>query len=792
MGQACGCGDNAPNNNTTNVEPQSVKETDTTPLEKKMSTLSTAPVAEDQNDTGNAVLVGLLTDVPLLSKLRKAELKNLAKLLEQKEYNLGEDLMKQGDMGSEFFIIFSGTCDVIVKNDNGKEEVVAELGKGDYCGEQALLSESKRNATIRASCVVNTLVLNREGFESILKDSKVRFAKREAKRRAIAMENLENFTIDASIDTSKTEQETEWLLDCIHDNLLFENLNQEQQRVLVKFMYRQDVKKGDDLIKQGEEGKTFYVVETGEFDITVTGVGKVESLKKGSCTGELALMYNAPRAATVTALSDAKVWVMERQTFRKALMDHNKTQTHKNIEFLKRVELLQPLLSSELALVDQALVEKKFEKGEALFKQGDIGENFFILKNGACHGTIKDEEGNIKEEFDYKSGDFFGERALQTKEPRAATIVSSADDTMCLVLPEKEFRELLGPLEDIMNRNIEEYAKPVEQREGFGKENEEDICSLDEFKKNTVGVLGKGAFGTVTLVVDPNTNLSYALKAIRKIQIVELGQQTHILNEKSVMGLLHSKFLVNLRGTYKDDWRIYFLLDVCLGGELFTVLRKMRSFDEPTARFFAACVIEAFAYMHSLNVIYRDLKPENLVLDDQGYLKVTDFGFAKVVVNKTFTLCGTPDYLAPEIVTGQGHGKAVDWWTLGVLIYEMIASFPPFFDEEPMMTYRKIISCKFKYPKYLSPTSKDIITRLLKPRPTKRLGVMKGGAKLLRDHTWFSNFSWEKLVEGTMVPPIQPNVRSHDDMGNFDQFAQEEEEYKFDLARVDMSWDKEF
>merc|ERR1711972_1242575 len=161
--------------------------------------------------------------------------------------------------------------------------------------------------------------------------------------------------------------------------------------------------------------------------------------------------------------------------------------------------------------------------------------------------------------------------------------------------------------------------------------------------------------------------------------------------------MLDNPFLVNLRATYKDEYRVYFLLEACLGGELFTILRKMRSFDEATARFYCVMLVEAFDYMHERDIIYRDLKPENLVLTRDGYLKVTDFGFAKVVPNKTFTLCGTPDYLAPEIVTGQGHGKGVDWWTLGILIYEMLASFPPFFDDEPMMTYRKIIQGKFEF-----------------------------------------------------------------------------------------------
>jgi len=278
---------------------------------------------------------------------------------------------------------------------------------------------------------------------------------------------------------------------------------------------------------------------------------------------------------------------------------------------------------------------------------------------------------------------------------------------------------------------------------------------------------------------------------IRKNQVVELGQQSHILNEKKVMTVLDNKFLVNLRATYKDDFRVYFLLEVCLGGELFTILRKMRSFDEPTAKFYSSCVICAFDYMHQRDIIYRDLKPENLVLSANGYLKVTDFGFAKVVPNKTFTLCGTPDYLAPEIVTGQGHGKGVDWWTLGILIYEMLASFPPFFDDEPMMTYRKIIQGKFKFPRYLSAQSKDLISKFLKPKSTKRLGVIKGGAETIRAHPWYKDFDWKALNAQTLKPPIKNKVKSAKDLSNFDHFQEKNEDvaYKGD---PDLGWDAEF
>merc|ERR1719447_694209 len=248
---------------------------------------------------------------------------------------------------------------------------------------------------------------------------------------------------------------------------------------------------------------------------------------------------------------------------------------------------------------------------------------------------------------------------------------------------------------------------------------------------------------------------------MKKSQIVELGYQDHIKREKDVMKSMNCDFLVNLRATYKDKLRVYLLVDVCLGGELFTILRRHRYFDDTVSRFFTACVVEAFGYMHSLNVIYRDLKPENLVLDSKGYLKVTDFGFAKQIEDQTYTLCGTPEYFAPEIVTGQGHSKGVDWWTLGILIYEMLASFSPFYDDQPIGIYRKIVAGRMKFPRHFSHNAKDLIKSFLKSKPTRRLGVLHNGdVDKIRQMEFFNGFSWAELRAFKMTPPIMPKVKS--------------------------------
>jgi serine/threonine protein kinase len=257
---------------------------------------------------------------------------------------------------------------------------------------------------------------------------------------------------------------------------------------------------------------------------------------------------------------------------------------------------------------------------------------------------------------------------------------------------------------------------------------------------------------------------------LKKTEIIRLKQVEHIKAEKSILSRINHPFIVNLYTAFQDEKNLFMLMEYIIGGELFSQLRKVGRFSNDTSRFYAAEIVLALEYLHDKNIVYRDLKPENLLIDKEGHMKITDFGFAKQVEDRTWTLCGTPEYLAPEIIQSKGHGKAVDWWALGILIYEMLAGYPPFYDENPFGIYQKILAGKIEFPRHFDVNAKDLVKKLLLADRTKRFGCLKAGADDIKKHKWFKGIDWVKVHAREMKPPFVPAFQALNDTSNFDRY----------------------
>ncbi|KAK0333794.1 Serine/threonine-protein kinase [Friedmanniomyces endolithicus] len=301
-------------------------------------------------------------------------------------------------------------------------------------------------------------------------------------------------------------------------------------------------------------------------------------------------------------------------------------------------------------------------------------------------------------------------------------------------------------------------------------ENRQRSLKIEDF--DLLKVVGKGSFGKVMQVMKKDTQRIYALKTIRKQHIISRSEVAHTLAERSVLAQINNPFIVPLKFSFQSPEKLYLVLAFVNGGELFHHLQREQRFDINRSRFYAAELLCALECLHGFGVIYRDLKPENILVDYVGHIALCDFGLCKLDMkdeDKTNTFCGTPEYLAPELLHGQGYTKAVDWWTLGVLLYEMLTGLPPFYDENTNEMYRKILAepLHFPGPEIVPPAARDLLTRLLDRDATRRLG--SNGAAEIKAHPFFHSIDWRKLLDRKYEPSFKPSVMDERDTANFDK-----------------------
>ena len=450
-----------------------------------------------------------------------------------------------------------------------------------------------------------------------------------------------------------------------------------------------------------------------------------------------------------------------------------------NIRFLRQVSVLQKLPEPKdhlLAKISDLLRVEFFPAGAKIVRQGEKGDKFYIISGGNVRITKDTEYGDEEELVVLGKGQYFGEKALYDdagENRRHANVVALAPGVECLTLDRQSFLNDLGGLDEIRNKDwVAEYERQKRSLTPKKWTNKYSNVTLADLE--TRGTLGVGGFGRVELVtLKSDSQKSFALKKLKKKEMVEQQQQEHVLNEKHIMQACESPFICKLYQTYKDSKYVYFLMEVCLGGDVWTTLQRRRYFDDATAKFMVGCVVEALNHLHSLNIVYRDLKPENLMFDTRGYLKLVDFGFSKKIgPSKTWTFAGTPEYVAPEIILNKGHDRAVDYWALGILAHELLVGKPPFRGSDHMSTYNKILKGieVVGIPSIVNKNADSLIRKLLRIRPSERLGYQKNGIQDIRDHKWFNGFNWQSLQKLRMPAPIVPTVRSEIDTRNFETY----------------------
>lgn len=565
----------------------------------------------------------------------------------------------------------------------------------------------------------------------------------------------------------KSIRSKDLLRQAILDNDFLKNLEMGQVKEIVESMYSVTYEEGALIIKEGDIGSMLYIMEEGR--VEVSKEGKVLCyMSPGKVFGELAILYNCKRTATIKAATACKLYAIDRKCFQTIMMRTCLIRQAEYTNFLKSVPTFQSLQEETLIKIADVLEETFYGQGDYIIRQGARGDTFFIISKGRVRVTMKNP-GTLEEKYirNLEKGEFFGEKALQGEDIRTANIIADdPDGVTCLVIDRDSFKQLIGNLEE-----IKQYYGPDKSRRKMN----EEFTNIKLTDLRRIATLGVGGFGRVELVqIAGDSSRSFALKQMKKSQIVETRQQQHIMSEKDIMMEANCDFIVKLFKTFKDRKYLYMLMESCLGGELWTILRDRGNFDDQTTRFYTACVVEAFDYLHSQGIIYRDLKPENLLLDLKGYVKLVDFGFAKrlQVGRKTWTFCGTPEYVAPEVILNKGHDISADYWSLGVLMFELLTGTPPFTGPDPMKTYNSILKGidAVEFPRNITRTANALIKRLCRDNPAERLGYQRGGIKDIQKHKWFEGFYWDGLQNRTLNPPIVPTVRSVVDCSNFDEY----------------------
>jgi len=717
--------------------------------------LQETPVSVPKSRISSSMIVKALRSHMLFSGSSETEMESIADAMTAFPVEAGTTVMSQGDPGDYFYVIESGDLEVIV---GGR---IVDVAKPGTCfGELALMFGHPRTATIIAKTEGRLWRLGRAAF-----------------RRAIHR---------------AAEAKTGELLKFLQEVPLLQSLRDYQRMRIAEALAPVSFKLGDFIQRAGETGTHLYIITKGTVELTRSmssvpstpvkspiGLAHLEpptlvrrsstanlQLGVGQHFGERSLMLDEQLEMSARATSDVECYCMDRVSFDRLMGPlRDLLARTQDLRLLESVQLLQQLTDRQRDAVIKAFTHVEYVDGQYIIRQGDEGDAFFIVKSGVVVVTRSKVFDGPAEQIIHErvAGDYFGEMALVDGSPRAGNVVAKSKATLAR-LSREDFEKLLGPLKVLLERETSQVRAEI-SHDGTTPER----MRLEDLR--VLRILGTGAFGKVKLVQHKDT--AYALKCLRKSEVVQHGQQEHVKNELAILMRVKHPLIMRLDGTFKDDVNVYLLSELIQGGELFRRLSMVDQLSNGDARFYASNVISCLQYLHDHDIVYRDLKPENLLFDATGYLKLVDFGCAKILGGRTFTLCGSPEYVAPEVLLGKGYGTGVDIWALGVLVYEMAVGFSPFNpsqDLAPMQVCQNIIQAKLSFPRsFTNAALEDFIRGLLTVDPTRRLGMLAQGWEDVKRHPWFDGFDWAEMEAKTMAAPWVPQLEGDLDASCFDE-----------------------
>ncbi|GMI14222.1 hypothetical protein TrVE_jg1126 [Triparma verrucosa] len=595
----------------------------------------------------------------------------------------------------------------------------------------------------------------------------------QTRRMSAAAEGFEDFPLEKFF-VEKTEEETARLASLTKANFLFQHLMSDQLTKLYSVFEKIEVKRGDVVIKQGDQGDKFYVVDSGNFEVTVRGEDGIIHVvmtydEGGSSFGELSLMYGKPRAATVTATSDGIVWALARQAFKAMLM---RKVSHTNlIKILKKVDILKQLPIPQLQRLCDVLGEQTFSDGQNIVNQGEKGDHFYIVSSGECMCTTIDPKTKAEKELQrLKTNDYFGERSLIMSEPRALNVVA-VGKTSVFSLHRSAFIEVVGDLHELIAHDQEKkmamrqvqstttyrIAKHTIQGVNYAELDFQSwACRYDY---GFLGVYVHKRAGSLAFQM-------YTVKVTSKKKAIDQNIDDQIVQDKDLLALLSrpSTFVPVILASFTDAKCVYSVYKGEVVCQLSEILSTVENFDETASIFYASCVIMALDFLHEEGVMHRRVTPECIWITSKGYAQLGDLGCAKEMSGQQqFTMCGDPSYLAPEQVKSRGHNHTVDFWSLGVLIFEMLTGELPFGDADTPETelYKNISLHAFGDPVFksaansstLSPSSIELVGLLLHNESNVRLGAGPKGCDSIKSHAFFTGINWKDLTTGRVPSP---------------------------------------